>query len=667
MNYPIWDLPAAGLLIAVVAILHVFVSHFAVGGGLFLVVTEMKARRENDGALLDYLRRHSRFFILLTLVFGAVTGVGIWFTIGLVHPAATSSLINAFVWVWAIEWTFFFIEIAAAIVYYYGWDRLSPKQHLTVGWIYFGSAWASLVVINGILAYMLTPGAWIESRDILAAFFNPTYWPSLVIRTLGAMGLAGVYALFTASWLGWSDIRTAHLAGDESRRTRAIALKRKIARYAAMGWVLPMAVGLPVSLLWYFAMADGAGVPVAEIFGSSSASARDMVASMFATVTTGQPMAQRALRAAFASITLTVLLTFALFYFRRERFGRVGTAVLMVAALLSIGASEWVREDLRKPFVIGSYMFVNGVRMPPPEGSTAAARSEIDPLRIDAIDRAGVLTTAKFVRLPAGGIDGSEWSLTQQAEAGAEVFRLLCSQCHTLDGYVAIRPLVQGRSVAALEGMLGRLAVPRAEAGHEPSWSARGVQLATWRDRRMPPFVGTGQERQALAVYLAQLGGGSSGVVAIDGSHPGHEVFESFCGACHASDGPWPIGERLGSRSEAGFYDLIAVLPDVNPAMPAFDGTDQQRLELASYLASLAAHKPQAGSLLFENSCAMCHAPDGDLALERRVAGRSEADLYEMLGRLPEIDSMMPPFDGSDDERRALARHLGAMAQHGRR
>ena len=46
MNYPIWDLPASGLLIAFVAILHVFVSHFAVGGGLFLVLLERRARRD---------------------------------------------------------------------------------------------------------------------------------------------------------------------------------------------------------------------------------------------------------------------------------------------------------------------------------------------------------------------------------------------------------------------------------------------------------------------------------------------------------------------------------------------------------------------------------------------------------------------------------------------
>ena len=49
MNYPVWEVSfGAGFLIALVAILHVFVSHFAVGGGLFLVVTERKARRNHE-------------------------------------------------------------------------------------------------------------------------------------------------------------------------------------------------------------------------------------------------------------------------------------------------------------------------------------------------------------------------------------------------------------------------------------------------------------------------------------------------------------------------------------------------------------------------------------------------------------------------------------------
>ena len=95
MNYPVWDVAfGAGALIAMVAILHVFVSHFAVGGGLFLVLTERKARRENDAALLNWLKAHTKFFVLATVVFGAISGVGIWFTIGLISPVATSNLIH---------------------------------------------------------------------------------------------------------------------------------------------------------------------------------------------------------------------------------------------------------------------------------------------------------------------------------------------------------------------------------------------------------------------------------------------------------------------------------------------------------------------------------------------------------------------------------------------
>jgi cytochrome bd-type quinol oxidase subunit 1/mono/diheme cytochrome c family protein len=503
MNYPQWSLPGSGLLIAVVAILHVFVSHFAVGGGLFLVVTEWKARREKDDALLDYVRRHSRFFVLITLVFGAVTGVGIWFTIGLVHPAATSSLINAFVWGWAIEWTFFLTEIAAALVYFYGWDRLSARTHLTVGWIYFGAAWASLLVINGILTFMLTPGAWLETHTFWSGYFNPTFWPSLVIRTLGAIGLAGIYALFTASWIAMPE------------------LKKKLAGYATL-WILPLAIVLPLSLLWYFKAAESAGVPVTQIFGGS-------VNRAMTATTSGHPIAQMALRTVFGSAIATLVLVVMMYAFRRANFGRILTAAIMLGGLLTIGGAEWVREDLRKPYVIGSTMYVNGVRAD------------------DARD-ASVLEHAKFVR--------------RDVEQGQETFRVLCSSCHTIDGYLAVRPLVQKKSSAALVSTLDR--------------------LDTWRDRRMPPFTGNEDEKYALAVYLAKLGGGTitPRVGAIDGA----AIFDSHCGACHGHDSEWQIAPRVTGKSEQQLYDALGRLPQLNDMMPPFDGTDAERRALAKYL-----------------------------------------------------------------------------------
>ena len=176
MNYPFWDPSISyGLLMAYIAILHVFISHFAIGGGLYLIAHEVIARKNNDQLTLNFLERLSKFFVLLTLVMGALTGVGIWFIIGLLNPAATEVLIHHFVWFWAIEWTFFITEILAAILYFYGWKKMSPKNHMIVGWIYFISAWMSLFVINGIVTFMLTPGDWLQTGNIWDAFFNPTF------------------------------------------------------------------------------------------------------------------------------------------------------------------------------------------------------------------------------------------------------------------------------------------------------------------------------------------------------------------------------------------------------------------------------------------------------------------------------------------------------------
>jgi len=78
MNYPVWQLDFAGggLIIAMIAVIHVYVAHFAVGGGLFLVLAERKGLRENSPAIIEYVRQHARFFMLLTMVFGSLTGVG---------------------------------------------------------------------------------------------------------------------------------------------------------------------------------------------------------------------------------------------------------------------------------------------------------------------------------------------------------------------------------------------------------------------------------------------------------------------------------------------------------------------------------------------------------------------------------------------------------------
>jgi mono/diheme cytochrome c family protein len=567
MNYPIWNLTSSGLLIAGIAVLHVFISHFAVGGGLFLVVTERRARRNGDEAMLGYVHRHSRFFVLLTLVLGAITGVGIWFTIGLVHPAATSSLIQAWVWAWAIEWTFFFVEIVAAMVYYYGWDRLTAGDHLTVGWVYFWSAWLSLVVINGILAFMLTPGDWLQTHGFVSGFFNPTYWPALVARTFAAMGLAGVYALLTAAW------------------EPDTALRARIARYAGLGWVVPMAIALPLSLVWYLRAAAGAGVPVASVLGASGSGVTDLARAILGTASAGQPVTRLAALLLVVGALACLAITLVIVAFRHRVLARPLATAAMLAALVALGGAEWTREGLRKPYVIGGHMFVNGVRVPSQVRVPFA-----DAYDIEALNRTGVLAASPWITPAPAGLGDVE----RQAHDGAQVFRLECQSCHSVDGYLGIRPLVLGRSVEAIDATVRRLAVPVDAAGQPTSWKDPGMRLATWRDRHMAPFAGTDAERHALAVHLALVGGASPESLApapAGAGEVGPAFFEANCSMCHGADGEWPMAKRP-RRSADEFYEILGRLPEVNEMMPPFSGNEGERRAVAQHLAALTASNP---------------------------------------------------------------------------
>ncbi len=324
MPYPFWDVALGyGPLMAVIAVVHVFVSHFAIGGGLYLVVAERSARRANDEGRLEFVRKLSKFFVLTTVVFGALTGVMIWFIIGLLNPKATEALIHTFVWAWATEWTFFVIEILAAILYFYGWKRMSAANHMRIGWIYFWAAWASLVVIVGIVTFMLTPGAWIETGDFWDGFLNPTYLSSVFLRTGICVAMAGLFALLVASRYPTGDLKTRLVRGNALWAIGGIAITG-----ACWFWYR---TGIPEDT-WLLAK------------NQLSIAARALDQFQFASY-----------------VLLGGLLGAGLLLARKLNLA-VGI-VLMVLGLYWFGSYEWFREASRKPYVIHGYMYGNGMRV----------------------------------------------------------------------------------------------------------------------------------------------------------------------------------------------------------------------------------------------------------------------------------------------------------------
>jgi mono/diheme cytochrome c family protein len=149
--------------------------------------------------------------------------------------------------------------------------------------------------------------------------------------------------------------------------------------------------------------------------------------------------------------------------------------------------------------VIGRYMFVNEIRVAPAGRQATGGPGSVDGddrFSLAAVRRAGVLNATLWTRLPTS--PGTTDPLRRLEAEGREVFRLACAKCHTVDGYLAIRPLVSGRSREALTAIVGHLTTAdREPAGASAMW--------TWRGRRMPPFPGTEAERDALAAYLTSL------------------------------------------------------------------------------------------------------------------------------------------------------------------
>ena len=446
MDYPIWQLDVGeGVLMGVVAIAHVIVAHFAIGGGLVIAATETLAWRRNDPEMRELARRSSLLLLLVPTVFGVVSGVGIWFVAGVISPAAISALIHTYVWGWAIEWTFFVVEIAAALLYYATWDRISKRAHVTLGWIYFVSAYLSLVVINGIVTFMLTPGRWVETRGFWDGFFNPTYWPSLVLRTGVALMMAACFLVFTA-------FRSAP------------AERPRLMRYLGLWLLAGVALGAAGYLWWEGALPEQARL-----------------------LFTGQDPPLAGLAATRSLLLWAVAATAALgavFLLALPKAARTVPAVLLaLAAFTFFGGYERLREGARKPFLIHDYMFSNGLLVE----------------EIPELNERGVLSKARwaaYLDVPEGPTAGDPVAV------GRAVFRAQCADCHTLDGYLGIRDLLPAEpemSLMVLEmlQMDGDLFT-----GLGPG---ERVDKAALTYPFMPPFVGTSEEMEALVEYLASI------------------------------------------------------------------------------------------------------------------------------------------------------------------
>lgn len=315
--YPIWEVPylSSALIVGLIASFHVLPSHVAVGALWVTVYIEKLAYSKNRPDYLDFVKRFTLLLLIFSFIFGSLSGIGIWYSATVSSPRGISGLIHNYVWGWATEWVFFLIEIAAIYAYYYTFGKVDPKTHIRIGYIYAISAWISMIIITGILAFMLTPGKWLDTGDFFDGFFNPTYFPQLFARTFLMFGIAGIYGLIIASTL---------------KEETKIELTKIISKVAFAGMILG---GL--FTFWYISKLPQ--------------SAKELY--------TGLTYFSKLGKIAFVCY-LILSVYFLLTGFVIPRLNRFALSfILILTTFLGILSAEGIREGLRRPYIINYFMY----------------------------------------------------------------------------------------------------------------------------------------------------------------------------------------------------------------------------------------------------------------------------------------------------------------------
>ena len=428
--------------IAVVAVLHIYTAMYAVGGSILLAYQTGLAYRRSDSGYLEYLRNHTWFFVLVTLVYSSLLGVGIWWTIGLASPLATEELIHVFVLGWAMEYVTFILEIVAAFIFFYYWGRLDPKTHLRIGWIYAGAAFASLVIITAITAFQLNIGTWKPDDGFWVAFWNPQALPQIASRLGGSLLLGALFFFLHSTFKLQSDTRLRDIVGRES------------AKWAMVGSVLTIAGGIG----WYVNLPATAS---AALVGAA------------------------VLNVLMFIIFILTAATVAMMYYgpiRNPGWLTPGFAILLFAVgHAATGAGEFIREGVRKPYIVSDRVLGSQVRP-----------QEIPRMRRIGYLNSGVWTKAYIMdRFPQVIADGKidnkmllALPIKQRREAGRTIFQYHCNDCHAVNGYSAVSQLARG--------------------WHRP------LTLYTVKhlDRVhffMPPWSGTDAEAEVLTDYIESV------------------------------------------------------------------------------------------------------------------------------------------------------------------
>ena len=212
---------------------HIIFAEIGIAMPLLMVLAEWRWHRTGDATYLRLAKRWAKGAAVLFAV-GAVSGTVLSFELGLLWPNFMRFAGPIIGIPFSLEGFAFFTEAIFLGVYLYGWEKISPRAHLTAGAIVALSGAASAVFVVMVNAWMNTPtgltvlNGQIVEIDPIAGMLNP----STVQQALHML-----IAAYAATALAVAGLHAAILRkkGDAGFHRRAM--------------MLALAVGVPAALL----------------------------------------------------------------------------------------------------------------------------------------------------------------------------------------------------------------------------------------------------------------------------------------------------------------------------------------------------------------------------------------------------------------------------------
>jgi len=630
MIYPWLDVPflTAPMLIAIIAIAHVIVSHYAVGGGVLLAVENARALRDGDEEYRNYWKKHARFFIILTVVYGAITGVGIWLTIGLASPLATETLIRTFVFGWAIEWCFFLLEIVSGFAFLYFWDRFNPRSSVFTGMVYAFSAWISLVLITAITAFMLNSAGliedWESTGNVWHAFLNVQFLPQTVARTGCALTLSSAYVLLHASLCEKNlDIR--------EKITRRM-------RFPAFLGLFLLVVGV---VGWLFFL------PKSSLQTLERAAATNIFSGLFVAVVVG----------IFALLIAGPV--------AKPRETSPASALgLCMLGIVGVGVGEFAREAVRKPYVVDRVVYGNQIcRADVPRLRETgllyngvwtrlyldAMQEKYPELKISA-EKAYGWTPSRIEKVEvqtdeAAPVEDETRELDEERQKTDETANDLTYEGSTLDFVNETAAVVQ-RNASAFTP------TSTVSSAQEPAVPPQVRSQTVVREARKTNAARAGlQARDGSTGVLDDV---SSGAELATSDSSSVATSSSGFGAGEATDNAEEPDKEKESALEREIKSNEELDIEINGAI-ARGVEDLLQVEREDRLA--------LGRAVFLHHCNCCHASTrGYSAVAPMIVGKTSEELKSFALRLNHSHFYMPPWAGTEVEAELLAEYLVSIS-----